>query len=192
MSVERINSNAINEAIEASKNSLKSDLDIAWIRNSALFERAYFLGLYKGLSSISNDESLDKLLLYSLMNTMWERDADDSFNSTQTGKRFQQLKVEFDRAVAGEELKILSLESVLEVVEVNNKRWSDSVDNVRTVIDEMLRTSFEFNRVISNKVSDPNERNEFYKKMNPRRLEAMLRLISLIETNHKGGVLNFV
>ena len=106
-------------------------------------------------------------------------------NSTQTGKNFQQLKVEFDRAVAGEELKILSLESVLEVVEVNNKRWSDSVDNVRTVIDEMLRTSFEFNRVISNKVSDPNERNEFYKKMNPRRLEAMLRLISLIETNHK-------
>jgi hypothetical protein len=185
MSVERINSNAINEAIEASKNSLKSDLDIAWIRNSALFERAYFLGLYKGLSSISNDESLDKLLLYCLMNTMWERDADDSFNSTQTGKNFQQLKVEFDRAVSGEELKILSLESVLEVVEVNNKRWSDSVDNVRTVIDEMLRTSFEFNRGISKKVSDPNDRNEFYKKMNPRRLEAMLRLISLIETNHK-------
>jgi hypothetical protein len=116
---------------------------------------------------------------------MWERDADDSFNSTQTGKNFQQLKVEFDRAVSGEELKILSLESVLEVVEVNNKRWSDSVDNVRTVIDEMLRTSIEFNRGISKKVSDPNDRNEFYKKMNPRRLEAMLRLISLIETNHK-------
>jgi hypothetical protein len=116
---------------------------------------------------------------------MWERDVDDSFNFTQTGKNFQQLKVEFDRAVQGEELKILSLESVLEVVEVNNKRWSDSVDNVRTVIDEMLRTSFEFNRGISKKVSDPNDRNEFYKKMNPRRLEAMLRLISLIETNHK-------
>ena len=53
MSVDHIDSNAVKTAIEAAKNSLKNDSDIAWICNSTFLERAYYLGLYKGLSSIA-------------------------------------------------------------------------------------------------------------------------------------------
>ena len=40
MSADHIEPNAVKEAIEAAKNSLKNDSDIAWIRNSAFLERA--------------------------------------------------------------------------------------------------------------------------------------------------------
>ena len=185
MSVDHIDSNAVKTAIEAAKNSLKNDSDIAWICNSAFLERAYYLGLYKGLSSISDDQSLDKLLLYCLMNTIWERDVDNSFNLTQIGKNFQQLKVEFDKAVSGNEMTLSSAEATIELIEVIDKEWRHCVNNAHEIISTILKTAAEFNYAIEKKLLNQNQQHEILEKMNPLRLKEILKHIALLETNHE-------
>jgi hypothetical protein len=185
MSADYIDPNAVKAAIEAAKNSLKNDSDIAWIRNSAFLERAYYLGLYKGLSSISDDQSLDVLLLHCLMNTIWERDVDNSFISTQIGKNFEQLKVEFDKAVSGKEINLSSAEATIELIEVIDKEWRHCVKNAREIIYLILKASAEFNCAIEKKSLNQNQQYEILEKMNPLGLEELLKHIALLETNHE-------
>lgn len=81
-------------AVSAAIDELKKD-SAAWITESALRERAYRLGLYHGLSAISDDEYLEHFLARTYIDTMFPRSADDPFTASDVGKLFASMKDRF-------------------------------------------------------------------------------------------------
>ena len=78
-------------AVSAAIDELKKD-SAAWITESALRERAYRLGLYHGLSAISDDKYLEHFLARTYIDTMLPRFADDRFTASDGGKVFASMK----------------------------------------------------------------------------------------------------
>jgi len=78
-------------AVSAAIDELKKD-SAAWITESALRERAYRLGLYHGLSAISDDKHLEHFLARTYIDTMLPRFADDRFTASDGGKVFASMK----------------------------------------------------------------------------------------------------
>ncbi len=174
----------VETAVAAAKKSLISDSDIKWIRNAALLERAYYLGLYKGLISISDSQSLKSILIHTLMNTLWERDGDNSFNSTNIGKSLQQLKDDFNIAVKGKEFATKSTSDLMNQIHSLDNQWQSCVRRALDLLTENKRTADELNRSVEKNSLDQDQHYEFLKKLDPLKLEEMLKFISLLEISH--------
>jgi hypothetical protein len=185
MSTKLIDKVAVETAVSAAKTSLISDSDIKWIRQSALLERAYYLGLYKGLASISDSQSLNILLFHTLMNTAWERGSDNTFNSTNIGKNFQQLKDDFNNAVEGEKLAAASTLDLMNQIHSLDNQWRSCVSHCLDLLNQNKKIADEFNRSVENNSLDQDQHHEFLNKLEPRRLEEMLKFISLLEISHE-------
>ena len=74
---------------EMTVDAFHKNSNIPWIRNSSLTERAYLLGLYDGNGEGSINDSA---LFSALMETLWEREADNPFLLTRMGRSRSSLK----------------------------------------------------------------------------------------------------
>jgi hypothetical protein len=92
-----IDENSITAALAAAEAGLE-DEGCAWIKRSALTERAYFLGLYKGLSALAAESQLNRLSYRALVQTMHVRPGDDTFAAGQLART---------HAALGQDLKAL-------------------------------------------------------------------------------------
>jgi hypothetical protein len=72
-----------------------------------LITRAYYLGLYTGLSAIADDgevtDFIDRKVLVLLAETYFKRSGDDSFQSTPLGETFNELREEIRRLASTED-----------------------------------------------------------------------------------------
>jgi len=78
-----IKTSDIEIAVAAARAGLADDH--SWIATSALHERAYFIGLYTGLTALASSEArgeLDRLVLPWVMETAFARPGDDPFRAT--------------------------------------------------------------------------------------------------------------
>ena len=66
---------AIESAFITATNDLRKD-DVAWIRESALAERAYILGVYNALQALGDTSQIDGKVIVALSRTLWHRDGD--------------------------------------------------------------------------------------------------------------------
>ena len=92
MNAPKIDSAAVDLATNAACNALANDPSLDWITKSCIIERAYFWGLAKGLNAIADEKALDGLLRLVLMRTLWSRNADDTFPTTQLGRSYAVLE----------------------------------------------------------------------------------------------------
>ena len=185
MSTKLIDEVAVESAVSAAKDSLISDSDVKWIRNSALLERAYYLGLYKGLISISDSHSLNILLFHALMNTVWERAGDNSFDSTMIGKLFQQMKDDFNVAINGEKFATESTVDLMNQIHSLDNQWRSCVSHALDLLNQNKKLADEFNRSVESNSLDQDQHHPFLNKLDPMRIDEMLKFISLLETSHE-------
>lgn len=185
MGAKLIDEVAVETAVLAAKESLISDLDVKWIRKSSLLERAYYLGLYKGLISISDSHSLNILLFHALMDTVWERTGDNSFDSTMIGKFFQQMKDDFNVAFTGEKFATKSTMDLISQIHSLDNQWRSCVSHALDLLNQNIKLADEFNRLVESNSLDQDQHHPFLNKLDPIRLEEMLKFISLLETSHE-------
>jgi hypothetical protein len=87
-----INPEEAQRAVEAADRAL--DEDYSWIRDSALFERAYLIGVFAVLEALNTPDakrSLPRDLMERYLRTMHRRDADDSLHGTVFGEWLEEL-----------------------------------------------------------------------------------------------------
>jgi hypothetical protein len=77
--------------VEAVLSSLLDDESIKWIRGSALTERAFLIGASKFAKAIFPNQD-SKLLVLAIMGTLWAREKDDPFSSSEAGKLYSELR----------------------------------------------------------------------------------------------------
>jgi hypothetical protein len=68
-----------------------ADSAFSWIKESALRERAYFMGLYNGLEPLADGNSLSRVGLRAIATTMSPRDGDDPFRASHLGRDYRAL-----------------------------------------------------------------------------------------------------
>jgi hypothetical protein len=185
MSTKLIDEVTVETAVSAAKKSLISDSDISWIRNSGLLERAYFAGLYKGLISIADSQHLNNLLFKSFMSTVLERTGDNSFDSTMMGKFFQQMKNDFNVAINGEKFATESTVDLMNQIHSLDSQWRSCVSHALDLLNQNIKLADEFNRLVESNSLDQDQHHPFLNKLDPIRLEEMLKFISLLETSHE-------
>jgi hypothetical protein len=78
-------------AVSAAAEAGLEDEGCDWIKRSALTERAYFLGLYNGLSAIAAESQLNRLSYRALVQTMRLRAGDDTFAAGQLASAYAAL-----------------------------------------------------------------------------------------------------
>jgi len=71
----KMTASEIESAFMTATNDLRKD-DIAWIRESALAERAYILGVYNALGALGNTSQIDGKVIVALSRTLWHIDGD--------------------------------------------------------------------------------------------------------------------
>lgn len=66
-------------AIKACENAIDSDGDLSWVRESAKLERAYFAGLFVGLSEIADWDNIKDTMIQKISSTLFAREGDLTF-----------------------------------------------------------------------------------------------------------------
>lgn len=182
-----MNRNEVNEAIEAADKALH-DESFSWIRKSSLYERAYYLGVYTVLESLTDEGNLKKLLLRTLINTIEPRVRDDTFPSTQIGRLYGELRNQVMRFA----------DKSIQCVDEQDVSFDDKLKQLDRLIEERdhfwryhLRGSQELLRDLQNMSEqfgspDPPERNLMHHRIweTLERLKEVLRVVALLETDH--------
>jgi vacuolar-type H+-ATPase catalytic subunit A/Vma1 len=119
------------------------------------------------------------------MNTAWERGSDNTFNSTNIGKNFQQLKDDFNSAIKGEKSAEKSTLDLMNQIHSLDNQWRSCVSHCLDLLNQNKKIADEFNRSVENNSLDQDQHHEFLNKLEPRRLEEMLKFISLLEISHE-------
>ena len=71
--------------------ALEDDPNINWIRQSALTQRAFFIGIAKVADAVFPEHN-DKLIWMALNAPMWRRSGDDPFPKSELGQIYSELK----------------------------------------------------------------------------------------------------
>ena len=154
----------ISSTFSSGLNRLKEN---AWIKQSVLLERAYFLGLYNGLKSLVVQKGLevffyrdlDSIGPKALWGAIWTRSVDDTFGQTEVGKLFSVLRLGRCEDMVDRD-DLLQLETKVKNLDAV---WRNSIVDATHLLD-VKSLCFPEGRVNA--------------------LEEVLRLLSLIETNH--------
>ena len=77
--MEKISQEQAIAAIKACENAIDSDGDLSWVRESAKLERAYFAGLFVGLSKIAEWDNIKDIMIQKISSTLFARDGDLTF-----------------------------------------------------------------------------------------------------------------
>lgn len=171
--------------VTSASDALKPGADFAWIRESAILERAYYIGLYAGLKAIAQEEDLDRLLRRALFETVFMRSGDDSFSSTPVGKAYEELKKSFLDNKDPEQFTQL-IRALLTKLDEIDRSWNSALFAARRIIEELNRLKTKSDSANANADS----RNLVDEIISEgcrlfEMLEQYLRVVSLIQTDHR-------
>jgi hypothetical protein len=188
MSSAKLDSAAVDIAISAAHDALANDPELDWIGKSCLIERAYLLGLYKGLTAIAEEDAIGKShLSRSLMSTLWSRSADDTFPSTRLGRDFEALQKEVYGLEDGKRLDQQVIEAVIRDIDFLDQEWRGRVEYARKLLADTQSVASRFQQP-SNEDAPERKRvaNECRQMLGfVAELGPMVRHIALLETHHE-------
>ncbi len=164
-------------AITAAEEALSQNSGFSWIKKSALVERAYFLGLFSGLSAIAADDDL-KPFDSILIKTLRYRKGDDTFPSTKVGQAFSSLRGKLrERPEPSNPSMIEYVANLREAIREDERFFQHHL----RAIDDM------FSRFSSSSEEPTLTNNDLRSEQQHRLLEALepyLRIVALLETEH--------
>lgn len=146
MSTTAIEKTAVDAAIAAAREALASDSGLDWIKMSALLERAYFWGVFSALSAIAtkeSEESLRRLVLETMVKTLNGRKADDSFDSTPTGKAFATLERHLMRHESNQPDPWEAIKQFADHMDRLDRCWSSGIRHARELLEKLRMLSAE-------------------------------------------------
>jgi hypothetical protein len=191
-------------AWEAATHALLNDDAYAWIRSSVLFERAYFIGLMNGLSAIGDEEDINRLMTSTFFHNrlIWSRSGDDTFESTNIGQIFSELKKVFSELKKElyelDNSNSIDLKAFQRMIEEANRfiseidhldrGWLNCVQQTRKLLSEIKSTITNFqDSVEDNSQNITHIKEEFLRQAHEQisTLRDMARYISLVQTHHE-------
>ena len=93
-----MNRDEVELAIESADKMLTQYNNLSYISHSSYLMRVYYLGLYAGLSAVTDESNLEYLLMHALHSTMFARSGDDLFKSTQIGRLYENIKTQLQQS----------------------------------------------------------------------------------------------
>ena len=188
MSSAKLDSAAVDIAISAAHDALANDPELGWIGKSCLIERVYFLGLYKGLIAIAEEDAIGKShLSRSLMSTIWSRSADDTFPSTRLGRDFEALQKGVYGLEVGKRLDQQLIEAVFRDIDLLDREWRPCVEHARELLAATQSAASGFRPPINENAPErkrvADERIQMLDLVSA--LGPIVRHIALLETHHE-------
>jgi hypothetical protein len=125
---------------------LASSEGLKWISTSALHLRAFYLGLYFGLSQVADEADCKAVLVAMLGETFVMRSGDDRFGATSLGKELRALRERLERSIAADrfassntegQTMAIQVEELLRHIDELDATWSDHRDVARHVLSRM-------------------------------------------------------
>lgn len=183
----KIDKAAVETAVSAAADSLANNPNLAWIRKSSLVQRAYFLGLFEGLTAIAEEDSTGNKLAESLIGSIWSRSADDTFPSTQLGQDFTALKERLGRIDNASSFDRPTIDKVITDIKSLNREFRSCVEAARALIGEIELEIAGLKPRIDNVARDRKGEHEVLHRIHDRMyyLEEMMRFMALLETHHE-------
>lgn len=178
MSDTKIERAAVDGAVASALDALANESGLDWVRKSALIERAYYWGVYFGLRSVANEDDLKALVLKMFQQTMWAREAEDTFGSTTIGRDWAALlsALEPYKAVSCDDAKEI-IAKLRSNIDEEDRRWRGFVEQAYQVLHEIFN-------VVNDSREDATRRRAI-EHLAP--LEDCLRRIALQESDHSIG-----
>ena len=184
-------------AWETATHALSNEDAYAWIRSSVLLERAYFIGLMNGLSAIGDKEDINRLMTSTFFHNslIWSRSGDDTFESTNIGQIFSELKKELYELDNSNSIDLKAFQRMIEeanrfISEIDHldRGWLNCVQHTRKLLTEIKSTITNF----QDSVEDNSQNITYIKKEFLRQIHAQIstlcdgaRYISLVQTHHE-------
>ena len=153
MVLAKIDNAELKLAWDAATNALSNDDAYAWIRSSVLIEQAYFMGLMNGLSAIGDEEDINRLMTRTFIHNrlIWSRTGDDTFESTNIGQIFSELKKELYELDNSNSIDLKAFQRMIEeanrfISEIDHldRRWLNCVQQTRKLLSEIKSTITNF------------------------------------------------
>ena len=185
--MDKVDEEAVEAAINAARDALSKDPELAWIGKSSLAERAYYMGLLSGLSAIAQEGVPSKCLAPILMKTLFPRAADDTFPSTDLGQTFAGLERSLRSIVETGELDLSAIEAIEIRAMQLDQQWRECYQSALELLASIrsevsgLRMPIEGDKADGMRASHDLQR--VY--MQFERLAGALRFLSLLETHHE-------
>ncbi len=179
-----IKKDTVDKAITTAQQALSNTPGLTWIRKSALSERAYFLGLYTGLSGIAKEDLLKRLMIDLVLGTTWQREADDTFESTTIGRNYRGLSDAVRRKESlGSDFQQM-IETLQFDIEQHDRKWHGIIREVQKLMKIIAEAAIASEQDIVESCDDCHEerRHELWKLVDY--LEPLARLIALLDTDH--------
>jgi len=180
-----ISEDAVGKAVDSAEHELAKNPDMSWITKSALTERAYYVGLFNGLSGIADEELINGHIVKLVMGTMWQREADDTFPSTKIGQNYQKLMNKINsRQPVDDEFKQV-LKSLEHYIESNNRKWQGVMREVQGLMERVsdIVVALENNTVVA--ASNHDYKNWYeLRELFLGHLGTLARQVALIEIDH--------
>ena len=193
----KIDTAEIKLAWDEATNALSNEDAYAWIRSSVLFERAYFIGLMNGLSAIGDEEDINRLMTRTFIHNrlIWSRSGDDTFESTNIGQIFSELKKELYELDNSNSIDLKAFQRMIEeanrfISEIDHldRGWLNCVQQTRKLLSEIKHTITNFqDSVEDNSQNITHIKKEFLRQTHEQisTLRDMARYISLVQTHHE-------
>jgi hypothetical protein len=188
MSSAKIENAFVETAISAAADSLANDPDIAWVRKSSLVQRAYFLGLIKGLDAIAEDDAIGKKWPVEIfMSTLWRTSADDTFPSTQLGQDFTALEKGLREIRTKGNWDRSAIDKVFADIRYLDQRWRSCVESALTLLGKIESAPAGFKLPIGEGPGGREGESEELIRIQDCMygLDKMMRFMSLLETHHE-------
>lgn len=172
----------VDAAVESARQELRDGAEVAWIRESALHARAYYLGLYFGLQAIASHSDLKRFFLQAIADTMFARKGDDPFTATHIGRAVSALKDKvLDPASAAGDTRAAA-DAVGACIEQSDRYWSWSVGAARHAL-AAVRECCERDEAPGSQATDREADHAVHDRLNA--LERAARLLPLVDPDKK-------
>ena len=181
-----IDKSEVDAAVAAATRSLAEEPGFAWIKKSGLLERAYFAGLLNGLQGIASENDVGHILVRAIAETMFQRSADDSFQSTRTGVLFDLVRRELTREDVDRPALFAAIQRLADHVDALDGEWKSRVRQTSMLLEVAGKSSQATGRggnTEENAEQRDRQRHEIHRQAEE--LEHFARYFALVETDHK-------
>jgi hypothetical protein len=141
----------LEQGVDGVLSALLHDESVAWVRDSALTERAFLIGANKFASAVFPGQD-GKLLQLALARTLWARQGDDPFSASEMGKLYSDLLSQLDsycssvlREEAGVDFPEEPLNKMRDLVDRLSEQNRSALDACRHYISQISHLSLELN-----------------------------------------------
>jgi len=178
----------VEKIFEKALEKISTERGFRWIRESALTERAYLIGLLVALDEVVEEGATKAASISVFMRTMHPRRADDSFCTTETAEALSKLEIKTQGNEDDKPSRLRAILAMRKHIDMLNNEWSYIVEYARRRLDEA--ESLESNAPAEpTQSSNKEEIRNFYRYQDLRNtgygLKDAARKMALLETNHE-------